>query len=181
MKDCQANAVAERSGLQGAWANRQKKDIQPGSKKRGMGRYADKTTTVRGGVAFRTTPWTDILDARSDDESGRQAAIEELLGMYWKPVYCYLPCKGHDHEAAKDLTQGFFHEVVLSRGLIQRADRTGGRFRTFLLKALWDYAASVRRAEKAKRRMPEGGLLRLDSMDELPPRSVPVRQAHGGF
>ena len=38
-------------------------------------------------------------------------------------------------EDTKDLTQGFFHEVVLDRNLIQRADQVKGRFRSFLLHA----------------------------------------------
>jgi len=43
----------------------------------------------------------------------------EMLKTYWKPVYCYLRCKGYDNEQAKDLTQGFF----------QRSSWVGGWFR----------------------------------------------------
>jgi len=115
--------------------------------------------------AFPTTHWTYIFDARSENEAKQDAAIGELLKSYWKPVYCYLRCKGYDNEAAKDLTQGFFHEVVLGRSLIQRADRAKARFRTFLLTALDRYATSVHRAETAKQRMPEGGLVSLEGID----------------
>jgi len=124
-------------------------------------------TTDQPKQAFRTTPWTDILDVRSHDESRRNVALGDLLGRYWKPVYCYLRCKGYERETAKDLTQGFLHEIVLTRGLIQRADRAKGRFRTFLLKALREYVVSVHRAETAKQRMPEGGLIRLEGIGEL--------------
>ena len=127
----------------------------------------DKPTTRGGNEPFPVTHWTEILAARSDSEPRRQAALEELLTAYWKPVYCYLRSKGHEKEASKDLTQGFFHEVVLGRDLIQRADRAKGRFRTFLLKALGEYAASVRRADKAKKRLPEGGFLPLEGIDTL--------------
>ncbi len=89
------------------------------------------------------------------------------MGRYWKAVYCYLLRKGYSSEGAKDLTQGFFHEIVLGRGLIEQADRGRGRFRTFLLTCLNRYLVSVRRAEKAKRRMPEGGLVRLEEIDRL--------------
>jgi len=114
---------------------------------------------------FPTTHWTNIFEARSGDEPGRQNALGELLTRYWKPVYCYLRSKGHPHEEAKDLTQSFFQEVVLGRGLVQKADRARGRFRTFLLTALNRYATSVHRAEQAKRRMPEGGLIHLDGIE----------------
>jgi RNA polymerase sigma-70 factor (ECF subfamily) len=96
--------------------------------------------------------------------------LEELVGMYWKPVYCYLRCKGYDRDDAKDLTQGFFHEIVLRRGLIQQADQRKGRFRMFLLTALSRYVTSAHRAEAAKQRMPEGGLIYLGEIDAL---SVP--------
>jgi DNA-directed RNA polymerase specialized sigma24 family protein len=93
--------------------------------------------------------------------------LEELLATYWKPVYCYLRCKGHDWEGAKDLTQGFFHEIVLGQGLIQQADRAKGRFRTFLLRCLDHYTANVLRNEGRKKRMPEGGLVRLEGIEGL--------------
>ncbi len=117
---------------------------------------------------FPTTHWTEISEMRSGDEPRRDAALAEIAGRYWKPVYSYLRCRGHDVEAAKDLTQSFFYEVVLSRGLVHQAERSKGRFRTFLLTALDRYAVSVHRAEKARHRLPEGGLVRLDSLDKLP-------------
>jgi RNA polymerase sigma-70 factor (ECF subfamily) len=88
-----------------------------------------------------------------------------LLKRYWKPVYCYLRRKGYDNEQAKDLTQGFFHEVVLGRQLIERADRSKGRFRSYLLAALNNYLAAVHDAETARKRMPEGGLISLEMTD----------------
>ncbi len=97
-----------------------------------MSKRGDKTTAGQSSGAFHTTHWTEIFDARSHDEPRRRAALRELLGKYWTPVYCYLRCKGHDKEAAKDLTQGFLCDVVLRGRLVQQADRTKGRFRTFL-------------------------------------------------
>ena len=127
----------------------------------------DKTTSMNGGIAFHTTHWTQIVNASSSDEPVRKAALEELLGRYWRPVYYYLRCKGYGSEETKDLSQSFFQDVVLGHGLIQRADRTKGRFRTFLLTALDRYVASVHRAEKAIHRTPEGGLMHLADIDDL--------------
>ena len=114
---------------------------------------------------FPTTRWSKIYGAKSSDEARRHSAIAGVLMTYWKPVYDFLWCRGYGKETAADLTQEFFCEVVLGRGLIQKADRERGRFRTFLLQALKHYAVSVRRAETAKRRMPEGGLISLESID----------------
>ena len=128
-----------------------------------MARY-DRTDMGGRNEAFMTTRWTDILGARTQDADRRRAAMNELLSRYWKPVYCYLRRKGKNNEAAKDVTQGFFEEIVLGRELIQQADQAKGRFRTFLLTALDRYATSVYRAETAKKRMPAAGLVSLEGI-----------------
>ena len=115
--------------------------------------------------AFPTTHWTAIFDARSPDEHCRETALEDLSRRYWKPVYCYLRARGCDDEAAKDLTQDFFHEVVLGRGIFERADRTRARFRTFLLKVLERYVISAHRVRKAKRRAAPGGWIRWEDIN----------------
>jgi len=132
-----------------------------------MAKEGHKTALRGWNEPFPTTHWTDILEVRSGDEPHRQAALEKLSVRYWKPVYYYLRCKGHHHEEAKDLTQGFFHEVVVGHHLVQQARRAKGKFRTFLLTVLERYAVSVHRAETAKQRVPEGGLLRLEEIDSL--------------
>src|SRR5512136_3003846 len=98
---------------------------------------AVRDQTDMGGTAetFLTTHWSLIEGVQKHADPDR-ALIGLLLERYWKPVYCYLRRKGYKNEDAKDLTQGFLHEVVLDRQLIQRADPAKGRFRSFLLHAL---------------------------------------------
>jgi RNA polymerase sigma-70 factor (ECF subfamily) len=124
-----------------------------------------------GGAAevFLTTHWSLIERAKSDDDDDR-LMIGLLLERYWKPVYCYLRHKGYGNEEAKDLTQGFFHEVVLDRNLVQRADQARGRFRTFLLHALNQYVINQERHKTAKKRIPEERLVPLEFAEppELP-------------
>ena len=124
--------------------------------------------TDMGGLqeAFLTTHWSlvDNIDTSEDNDNNR-ALVGLLHKRYWKPVYCYLRRKGYENEQAKDLTQGFFHEVVLGRQLIERANRSKGRFRSYLLVALNNYISTVHAAETAKKRMPEGGLIPLEMTD----------------
>ena len=128
--------------------------------------------TDMGGTreSFLTTHWSIVEDAGSDDEDKNRAMIGLLLKRYWKPVYCYLRRKGYDNEQAKDLTQRFFHEVVLKRGLIEKADESKGRFRSFLLIALNRYLINVKYEESAQKRIPKDKLVSLDMVDlpELP-------------
>lgn len=126
----------------------------------------DKTAPERQ-LVFPSTHWTAIWQAGLTDNPDGEAALDRLLGKYWRAVYCYLLSKGYDHEAAKDHTQEFLCEIVLRRGLVQQADRKKGRFRTFLLTALNHYLVSMHRAEKAKHRAPEKGFVSLQNMKRL--------------
>jgi DNA-directed RNA polymerase specialized sigma24 family protein len=124
----------------------------------------DYTDMGGAGYAFLTTQWSLIEGIQSaDDKDGK--LIGTLLARYWKPVYYYLRRKGCDNERAKDLTQGFFHEVVLNRGLLQRADQSKGRFRAFLLHALDQYLINENAKEKAQKRLPKGRCISFDLTD----------------
>jgi len=102
-------------------------------------RYQD-TSYGGGSSRFQTTEWTKILD------SGLGGSIlAELYAKYWRPVYSYLRRKGFSNDEAKDLIQGFFSEKVLGQQLILKADRTKGKFRTFLLTSLKNYATDLYR------------------------------------
>lgn len=116
-----------------------------------------------GGIreSFLTTHWSFIEAAGAGAKEKEKAMIGLLLERYWKPVYCYLRRKGCNNEDAKDLTQGFFQEVVLGRELISQADRSKGRFRTFLLTSLDRYLINVQKAQTAQKRMPRYRLFSL--------------------
>ncbi len=132
---------------------------------------SDGYTSMGGaGRTFQTTHWTAIEKVGSNDDIDNEALLADLFRAYWKPVYYYLRHKGHGNEEAKDLTQGFFHEVILGRKLMQRADRAEGRFRTLLLRALDHYLVSMHRKETARKRIPRDSLVSLDDsiLDRLP-------------
>ena len=126
---------------------------------------ADKTTMGGSREMFQTTCWTEIISAKTTDQAQQKLIINNLLSRYWKPVYCYLRRKGHSNESAKDLTQGFFTEIVLGRKLFTQADRIKGKFRTFLLTALDRYTADIYRRESAEKRRPSGNLYSLGDIE----------------
>ena len=123
----------------------------------------DQTSMGGEGDTFLTTHWSLIEDVQSGPGQDKdRALIGLLLDRYWKPVYCYLRQKGYDNEQAKDLTQSFFHEIVLYRDLIQKADPSKGRFRSFLLHALNQYLIDEKRKQAARKRIPKEKLVPLD-------------------
>lgn len=113
---------------------------------------------------FTATQWNQIEEAQTGDADKRNRVLNGLIQRYWKPVYVYLRKKGNDNEAAKDLTQGFFTEIVFGRDLLARADASQGRFRTFLLSALDNYVRDMHRRGSAQKRMPEHGIASLDAI-----------------
>jgi DNA-directed RNA polymerase specialized sigma24 family protein len=126
--------------------------------------YQDPTEMGGAVEVFLTTHWTLIHQIKSDEDKDR-ALINLMLERYWKPVYCYLRRKGYDNESAKDLTQGFLHEVVLNRELIHKADRSRGRFRSLLLTALNRYLVNIKESEMARTRIPPDKLVSLEVVD----------------
>lgn len=129
-------------------------------------KFRDQTDMGGTRGVFLTTHWS-LIEGIKDGSDVDGALIELLLRIYWKPVYCYLRHKGYDNEQAKDLTQDFFHEVVLNRNLVNRADKDRGRFRSFLLYALKQYLINQDRNQRAQKRIPREKLTSLE-IAELP-------------
>jgi DNA-directed RNA polymerase specialized sigma24 family protein len=125
-----------------------------------------KDQTDMGGVreSFPTTLWS-LIECIKQHQDKDQALISLLLERYWKPVYCYLRRKGYQNEEAKDLTQGFFHEIVLSRRMVERTDSSKGRFRSFILYSLDQFLIDQRRKGSAKTRIPNDKLVPFDISD----------------
>jgi RNA polymerase sigma-70 factor (ECF subfamily) len=127
----------------------------------------DYTSIGEGAGRFLTTQWTEIMSVRTSDRQRKQYIINKLISKYWKPVYCTIRRKGYCNEDAKDLTQSFFEEIVLNKELIKKADRTKGRFRTFLLTALDHFIINANQKKNAKKRKPDRGFHSFEIQEEL--------------
>ena len=134
-----------------------------------------------GRESFLTTHWS-LIDGIKKHHDKDQALIGLLLERYWKPVYCYLRRKGYRNEEAKDLTQGFFHEIVLGRHMVERTDPSKGRFRSFVLHTLSQFLIDQKRKGSVKTRIPDDKLVPLD-ISELPvlPQMILERSAEDCF
>lgn len=108
-------------------------------------------------ASFRTTRWSLVLRAQ-----GQGADLDELLRLYWRPVYAWLRRKGRSREDAADLTQAFVSDVVLSRQLLMKADQGKGRFRTYILTALSRFIIDDHRRSTGVTRNPGGAVMSLD-------------------
>lgn len=118
--------------------------------------------TSIGGAAreFPDTRWTLILSTRGDP-AARRRALEDLLGLYWKPLYFFARRKGLDIESAKDAVQGFCAHL-LEGDVLARVDKEKGKLRSYLRTSLDHYVANLREANQAKKRGGEHKILSLD-------------------
>jgi RNA polymerase sigma-70 factor (ECF subfamily) len=103
---------------------------------------------------FPPTRWTCVLAAARADTPRAQAALAELCQSYWYPLYAYARRRGHAPEDAEDFTQAFFVQF-LGKDRLAAADRTRGRFRSFLLAAMkhfladeWDKSLALKRGAR---------------------------------
>ena len=91
-----------------------------------------KEYNVQGGGNFPPTRWSVVAAVRSDDCAERTRALDVLFAAYWKPVYKYIRLKFSIlPEEARDLTQGFFAEL-LERDLLSRFMPEKSRLRTYI-------------------------------------------------
>lgn len=110
---------------------------------------------------FATTSWSVVLQARGDRSGDQRAALEMLCQSYWYPLYSYLRRRGHESQAAEDLTQAFFVDL-LEKQVLDQADNRLGRFRSFLLATLNHFVSNQQRIENALKRGGGHALLSLD-------------------
>lgn len=110
---------------------------------------------------FATTRWSLVAAAADADAPAAKAALADLCAAYWFPVYAYVRRRGHDRHAAEDLTQAFFARL-LEKNDLAAADRTRGRFRSFLLAACQHFLANQHDYEHAQKRGGNVSKLSLD-------------------
>ena len=106
-----------------------------------------------------------VLQLRSNSDSHRQRAFEELCHVYWKPLYTFARrggCSSHD---AEDLTQGFLTHLLRTEDLGPLSPEKG-RLRAFLRAAFSNFIADqARRGARQKRGGARADWLDLESAE----------------
>lgn len=119
-------------------------------------------SSYNGPGEFQPTRWSLVARAgRVANEPDVALALDILCRAYWEPVYGFLRRAGRSQEDAEDLTQEFFAEL-LSANTVAAADRSRGKFRTFLLAVLKRYLSRQRERANAQKR---GGRIQHVSID----------------
>ncbi|MBY0375541.1 MAG: sigma-70 family RNA polymerase sigma factor [Bryobacteraceae bacterium] len=113
-------------------------------------------------MAFPSTRISILELARQESGERQRAALDELIAVYWKPVYQYVRLKWRrDPDEAADLTQGFFASL-LERRLLDRFDPAQASFHTYLRLCVDGHAGHE---YEAAHRLKRGGAHHLLSLD----------------
>ena len=87
---------------------------------------------------------------------------KSLCRIYWRPIYSFAQRQGLGPEEAKDITQGFFAQL-LERRSFSAVRKEKGRLRSFLLGALKYFLADEQRRASAIKRGKGQRLIRWKS------------------
>ena len=110
--------------------------------------------------AFRTTRWTQVVAAHGTTPEAKQA-LRELCETYYGPVELFVRRSRVGADDAQDLTHEFFAKLLEGNSL-DNADRTRGRFRSYLLGAVKHFLSDQFDREQTLKR---GGGQTTQSLD----------------
>ena len=116
-----------------------------------------------GGVGALTGPARPLTLAR-DRLLTVPEALAALCQDYWYPLYAYVRRMGQSFEDAQDLTQAFF-ERILEKNYLASADRSIGRFRSFLMVALKSFMVDEWRRRQSRKRGAGQTVISFDAID----------------
>lgn len=102
------------------------------------------------GDGFGNTDWSNVQAAGQQGE-GQGFARDQICLHYRRPLYYYIRRKGHSHEDADDLLQGFLLQFILGTDFVS-LDPAKGTFRSFVLACLKNYLAKAYRERNAQKR-----------------------------
>jgi RNA polymerase sigma factor (sigma-70 family) len=122
----------------------------------------EKKSASQSAAWFVTTHWSVVLDAKGQDTTRANEALEKLCHTYWRPIYAFIRRNGSNPADAQDLTQEFFYRL-LSKQYLRHLQDQRGKFRSFLLTFVKHFLSDERDKASAQKR---GGGQALFSLDD---------------
>ncbi len=111
---------------------------------------------------FPTTHWSRIAEAIDLAAPEARDALASLCHAYWYPLYLFIRRQGHRADEATDLVQEYFARL-LGGHVLESADRSMGRFRTFLIADCKRFLAHERTRARALKRSGNRQIVSIDA------------------
>lgn len=121
-------------------------------------------TGISGRREFPATSWSMIRHAQDPSSPEYERHLRRLVELYWRPVFLVIrKAWSRPTDEARDLTQEFFAQVVLDRGLVRSFAPERGSFRSLIRAAIKRFMLNVTRDSKRQKR---GGGSEIVSIDD---------------
>lgn len=122
----------------------------------------------KGGRGFPATHWSKVYLASDHEQEAGARALAELLKAYRPALRQYLRYRYHgvSLEEVDDWLSSFVQKKVLQQHLLRHAHQDKGRFRNYVLTALYRFAEDQRRRQDRGKRQPAGGLVPYEETHE---------------
>jgi DNA-directed RNA polymerase specialized sigma24 family protein len=112
---------------------------------------------------FPNTQWTELAHATLHGNEAGRTALEALCRNYWEPIRQFTIQRGWSPDEAPDLAQSFF-VYLFEKGMLSKADREKGRFRSFLQGVLNHFLLTERDRRLAGKR--GGGQMQVELLED---------------
>jgi len=122
----------------------------------------------KSGRGFPATHWTKVYLASNHEQEAGSKALAELLKAYRPALRQYLRYRYHgvSLEEIDDWISSFIQKKVLQQHLLRNAHPDKGRFRNYVLTALYRFAEDQRRSKDRIKRQPDGGMVTYEEAHE---------------
>ena len=102
------------------------------------------------------TQWSIVMDASDTVEEVRHRAVEKLLKAYMPALRAHLILRKRlQPVVADDFLQEFFLKKIVQQNIIERADYSKGKFRSFILRSLENYLRDFFRSKSYRQQAAE--------------------------
>jgi hypothetical protein len=130
---------------------------------------------------FPSTHWTNVYLASAHEQEAGWRALAELLNRYRPALLQYLAGRYSQVAAAEleDWVSAFIHQKVLQQQLLRNAHKDKGRFRNYVLTALYNFAEDQRRKGGRGKRQPAGGVIPFEAVHDRADLAAPGTQNGG--
>jgi RNA polymerase sigma-70 factor (ECF subfamily) len=113
---------------------------------------------------FPTTHWSRLAEALDLAAPGARDALAALCQAYWYPLYLFIRRQGYAADEASDMVQEYFARL-LGGHVLEAADRSKGRLRTFLIADCTRFLSHQRARARAQKRGGNRPIVSIDAAE----------------
>lgn len=124
------------------------------------------TNSVYSNNAFGSTCWMDLARLQSLDTNEGDKALDGIYTNYRAPLLFFITQQGYSQSDSEDFLQEFFYSLIKNKTLY-KADKSKGKFRSFLLGCLKNFIFQKNREQHRIKRGGNASIIAIDAFPDL--------------